>query len=137
MTIRKIKALGARALYQSCDLKQFDFATTAELEPLDHPLGQDRALEAIEFGIDIEQPGFNLFVIGDPGIGKQQLVRQVLSRRAQSTDSQSDWCYVNNFTDPQKPRLLKLPAGMGQKLRLDMESLVEDLLTSLPSSFQS
>ena len=137
MTMRKIKALGARALYQSCDLKQFDFATTAELEPLDQPLGQDRALEAIEFGIDIEQPGFNLFVIGDPGIGKQELVRQILSRRAQSTDSQSDWCYVNNFTDPQKPRLLQLPAGMGQKLRLDMESLVEDLLTSLPSSFQS
>lgn len=134
---REIKALDAQSLYQSCDLKQFDFVTTAELEPLDQPLGQDRALQAIEFGVDIEQPGFNLFVIGDPGIGKQELVRQILSRHAQAIDSQSDWCYVNNFTNPQKPSLLKLPAGMGKKLHRDMEMLVEDLLTSLPSSFQS
>ncbi len=137
MTDRKIKALNARALYQTCDLKQFDFKTTADLEPLDRPLGQERALEAIEFGVDIEQHGFNLFVVGDPGFGKNELVRQILSRQAQADDSRWDWCYVNNFDQPQQPRLLKLPAGMGQKLRLDMESLVEDLLTSLPSSFQS
>jgi predicted ATP-dependent protease len=147
MASKKIKALGAKALYQSCDLKQFDFKTTAELEPLDQPLGQDRALEAIEFGVEIEQQGFNLFLIGDPGFGKHDLVRQILSRHAQNADQPSDVCYVNNFTNPQKPRLLKLPAGMGQLLKLpagmgqqlrqDMESLVEDLLTSLPSSFQS
>ena len=137
MVSKKIKALDAKALYQSCDLKQFDFKTTAELEPLDQPLGQDRALEAIEFGVEIEQQGFNLFLIGDPGFGKHDLVRQILSRHAQNADQPSDWCYVNNFTNPQKPRLLKLPAGMGQQLRQDMESLVEDLLTSLPSSFQS
>ncbi len=133
----KPTVLSAKALYQDCDLDQFEFKTTAELEPLDQPLGQGRALEAIEFGIDIDQQGFNLFVVGDPGIGKQQLVRQILSRRAQPADDQCDWCYINNFSNPQKPKLLKLPAGMGQKLRQDMESLVEDLLTSLPSSFQS
>jgi predicted ATP-dependent protease len=130
-------ALSADALYQCCDLDQLGFETTAELEPLDQPLGQDRALEAIEFGIDIEQQGFNLFVVGDPGIGKQRLVRQILSRNLESADNLSDWCYINNFANPQKPKLLKLPAGMGQKLRHDMETLVEDLLTSLPSSFQS
>ena len=137
MATKKIKALNAKALYQSCDLSQFNFKTTVELEPLDQPLGQDRALEAIEFGVDIEQQGFNLFVIGAPGFGKDELVRQILSRHAQAADPPADWCYVNNFTNPQKPRLLKLPPGMGQKLRQDMESLVEDLLTSLPSSFQS
>jgi lon-related putative ATP-dependent protease len=130
-------ALSADALYQCCDLDQLGFETTAELEPLDQPLGQDRALEAIEFAIDIEQQGFNLFVVGDPGIGKQRLVRQILSRNLESADNLSDWCYINNFANPQKPKLLKLPAGMGQKLRHDMETLVEDLLTSLPSSFQS
>jgi predicted ATP-dependent protease len=100
-------------------------------------LGQDRALEAIEFGVDIEQQGFNLFVVGDTGLGKHELVQQILSRHAQASDARSDWCYVNNFANPQQPKLLKLPAGMGQKLRLDMQSLVEDLLTLLPSSFQS
>jgi lon-related putative ATP-dependent protease len=137
MVSEKNKALLAEALYQICDLGQFDFKTTADLEPLDQPLGQDRALEAIEFGVDIEQQGFNLFVVGDSGLGKHQLVQQILSRHAQADNARLDWCYVNNFANPQKPRILKLAAGMGQKLRLDMESLVEDLLTSLPSSFQS
>ena len=137
MATRKNKALPAEALYQICDPGQFDFKTTADLEPLDQPLGQDRALEAIEFGVDIEQQGFNLFVVGDSGLGKHQLVQQILSRHAQTDNSRSDWCYVNNFANPQKPRILQLAAGMGQKLRMDMESLVEDLLTSLPSSFQS
>ena len=137
MAPKKNRALLAESLYQVCDLAQFDFKTTADLEPLDQPLGQDRALEAIEFGVDIEQQGFNLFVVGDSGLGKHQLVQQILSRHAQTDNSRSDWCYVNNFDNPQKPGMLKLPAGMGQKLRQDMESLVEDLLTSLPSSFQS
>ena len=137
MTDKKIKALGAKALYQSCDLGQFNFRTTADLVPLDKPLGQDRALEAIEFGVDIEQQGFNLFVVGDSGLGKHELVRQILSRYAKPTDSRSDWCYVNNFANPQKPRILTLPTGLGKQLSRDMESLVEDLLTSLPSSFQS
>jgi len=112
MTTKRNKALLAESLYQVCDLEQFDFKTTADLEPLDQPLGQDRALEAIEFGVDIEQQGFNLFVIGDPGLGKHQLVQQILSRHAQVDNSPSDWCYVNNFANPQKPRILKLAAGM-------------------------
>jgi len=133
----KPEPLDADALYQSCDLAQFDFETTKDLEPIDRPLGQERALEAIEFGVDIDQQGFNLFLIGDPGLGKNELIRQILARCAAREDARCDWCYVNNFTDPQKPRLLRLPPGMGEKLRRDMESLVEDLLTSLPSSFQS
>ncbi len=134
---KKIPSLNHDALYQSCDIEQFDFETTADLKPLHQPLGQDRALEAIEFGVDIDQQGFNLFVIGDSGFGKYELVQQILSQQVKATNALSDWCYVNNFDNPQKPGILKLPIGMGQKLRLDMESLVEDLLTSLPSSFQS
>ena len=134
---KQIPPLNHAALYTTCDLQQLDFTTTEELEPLAKPLGQERALEAIEFAVDIEQQGFNLFVVGAPGLGKQELVQQILSQRAHDADSRWDWCYVNNFSDPQKPCVLRLPPGMGQKLRLDMESLVEDLLTSLPSSFQS
>jgi predicted ATP-dependent protease len=134
---RKLSSLDHTALYTACDLQRFDFTTTEELEPLSQPLGQERALEAIEFAVDIEQQGFNLFVVGDAGLGKQELVQQILSQHARNADSRWDWCYVNNFSNPQKPRVLRLPPGMGEKLRLDMESLVEDLLTSLPSSFQS
>ncbi len=135
--VEKIRSLPSAALYQVCDLGKLEFKSTADLEPLAYPLGQQRALEAIEFGIDIKQPGFNLFLVGPTGLGKQELVQEVLSKRRKDADSRSDWCYVNNFSNPQKPRVLKLPPGLGQKLREDMESLVEDLLTSLPSSFQS
>jgi len=124
-------------LYHSCDLEQFDFDTTDEVEPLDRPLGQQRALEAIEFGVDIDRSGFNLFVLGASGLGKHELVQQILERRVSDEQSGYDWCYINNFDNPQKPKVLQLPAGMGRQLSKDMESLVEDLLMSMPSSFQS
>lgn len=135
--MKKIKSLDSNSLYHSCDLSLFNFETTAELEPLQQPLGQQRALEAIEFAVDIDQQGFNLFVLGASGLGKHELVKQILAQRFSAEQSLSDWCYVNNFDKPQKPRVLKLPPGMGQQLRADMKSLVEDLLISLPSSFQS
>ena len=129
--------LTPNALYQHCDLTQLVFETTDDLKPLDVPLGQQRALEAIEFGIDIEHEGYNLFVFGGSGLGKHQLVQQIVAERAASEATRSDWCYINNFDDAQKPKVLQLPVGMGQKFRKDMEALTEDLLTSLPSSFQS
>ena len=133
----EITELEAAALYRACDLQRFGFDTTADLEPLDGPLGQERAMEAIEFGIDIEQQGFNLFLLGRPGLGKQDLVERLVASHAQPGEVLFDWCYVNNFDDPQRPRVLKLPAGMARKLKSDMETLVEDLLTSLPASFES
>ncbi len=135
--MKQHQALKIEELYRSCDLSKFDFNTTADLEPLDRPLGQQRALEAIEFGVDVEQEGFNLFVLGASGLGKHELVKQILQQRATDEAAGSDWCYVMNFAHPQKPNILKLPAGLGQKLSKDMNTLVEDLLTSLPSSFQS
>ena len=135
--MKKPKSLNAESLYHACDLSLYDFQTTADLEPLDQPLGQERALGAIEFGVDIQRPGFNLFVHGAPGLGKHELVQQVLAKRTNAEQSLYDWCYVNNFENPQMPKVLKLPAGLGRQLRKDMESFVEDILMSLPSSFQS
>ena len=129
--------LDQAVLYHACDADQFEFATTSELTPLAEPLGQNRALEAINFGVEIEQAGFNLFVLGPSGLGKHQLVREILEQRAMDEPEPSDWCYVNNFDNPHKPRVLKLPAGSGQILRKNMEQLLEDLMTALPSSFQS
>ncbi|MHC4221237.1 MAG: Lon protease family protein, partial [Planctomycetota bacterium] len=131
------QSLSVNQVYQVCDLTQFDFDTTAELDSLSKPVGQDRALEAIEFGVDIQQQGFNVFALGDPGVGKHKLVDTILASRSADGSPQYDWCYVNNFDDPQKPLLLKLESGLGAKLSKDMLQLVEDLLTSLPSSFQN
>lgn len=135
--MKKIQPLNIEQLYHACDHTQFTFQSTAELAPLERPLGQDRALEAIEFGVDIEQEGFNLFVLGAAGLGKHQLVTQKLEQHAKLKPPQYDWCYVNNFENPQQPKLLKLPVGLGLQLCKDMKQLVEDLLTALPTTFQS
>lgn len=132
----KARQLTAEQTYRSCDSSQLEFATTAELSPLNLPLGQDRAREAIEFGIDIQQPGFNLFVIGPTGVGKRQLIDKVLKEHSDSPSPQYDWGYVGNFENPQQPRLLQLPAGLGQQLRSDLKQLVEDLLSAIPAAFQ-
>jgi lon-related putative ATP-dependent protease len=124
-------------LYHACALENSDFTTTADLEPLEHPPGQQRALNALKFGIDIKRPGFNVFAFGPAGIGKAQLVAEILQQHEHGKITRYDWCYVSNFDDPGKPRLLQLPAGVGAQLAADMLQLVEDLLITLPSSFQS
>lgn len=130
-------SLDYQQLYNACKLPDQAFATTADLEALQTPLGQQRAIDALQFGIDIKRPGFNIFALGPAGIGKHQLVSQILGNREQSDCSQYDWCYVNNFSDPGKPKLLKLDAALGTDFTADMLQFVEDLLTSLPSSFQN
>jgi predicted ATP-dependent protease len=130
------QALPPEALYCQCDPAVFSFEHTGELEPLPLSPGQERAREAIEFGVAIRQPGFNIFALGSGGLGKRELVKNILAGRNSEGDPRHDWCYVANFDDPQKPRLLKLAAGLGRELSKDMQQLVEDLLTALPSSFE-
>ncbi len=124
-------------LYQRCDPAQFAFATTSELDDLTEILGQERARGAIEFGLGIRREGYNLFVLGPAGAGKQTLVRQMLAKEIAAVPAPPDWCYVHNFDAPHKPRALRLPAGRGAKLRDDMRHLVEELLAAVPSAFDS
>ncbi|WP_455365142.1 Lon protease family protein [Kaarinaea lacus] len=132
-----IKPLEAQELYHACDPDDLAFATTAELEDLSETIGQDRALEAIDFGVGIKHDGYNLFVLGSTGIGKHYIVTRELEKRAEKSPVPSDWCYVNNFNDNHKPRALELPAGMGKALRDDMAQLVDDLQNAIPASFRS
>jgi len=92
---------------------QFTFATTADLDDLTQVLGQTRAIEALKFGIGIRRDGYNLFVLGAPGTGKRTVVRQFLDDKAAREASPPDWCYVNNFQEAHKPRVMQLPAGTG------------------------
>ncbi|RPH64249.1 MAG: ATP-dependent protease, partial [Myxococcaceae bacterium] len=79
-------------------------------------VGQDRAVQALSFGIGIRRPGYNLFAIGPAGVGKETLLRQFLRDRAGQQKVPTDWCYVHDFADPDHPRSLELPAGMGVRL---------------------
>jgi len=131
-----VKPLDPEALYQRCDPNQFTFKTTAELEDLAGILGQGRAVEAIRFGVGIQREGYNLFAMGLPGTGKYSIVRQFLEQKAATEPKPFDWCYINNFEQPHKPRALRLPAGQGVVLHRDIERLVEELRIVIPTVFE-
>jgi lon-related putative ATP-dependent protease len=100
-------------------------------------VGQTRALEAIRFGTQVDRGGFNLFVIGRNGAHMQEAVKAVLAAEAQARPSPSDWIYVNNFDEPDRPIAIELPAGRARAFHAAMHELIDDLKSALPTVFQS
>lgn len=125
------------ALYRHCDPAQFGFETTAELDPLEEIIGQDRAVSSIQFGIGIRHEGYNLYALGPNGTGKYTAVSQFLHQAAAARPVPVDWCYVNNFDEPHKPYALQLPAGLANAFRDDMKQLVEALHRTIATAFSS
>lgn len=137
LTATETKGLAPEALFRRCDLEEFSFRTTAELEDLTEFVGQDRALEAVQFGVGIRREGFNLFLLGPAGTGKYASVRAFLEKRAAGEPTPDDWCYINNFDRGEAPRALKLPPGRGTLVRDDVHQLVENLRSAIPSAFET
>ncbi len=94
-------------------------------------------MEAVHFGASIRHDGYNLFVLGPSGMGKRSLVRQLLQEKANHESKPADWCYINNFSQPHKPRMLKLPHGRGEELRQHMDKLINYLRSAVPAVFES
>ncbi|HSA84616.1 MAG TPA: ATP-binding protein [Nitrospira sp.] len=116
---------------------QLGFEDTGELEPLTEIIGQERAVEALEFGLNMKSPGFNIYVSGPVGTGKGTLVRQMVKRMARTALASPDWCYVNNFQDPSRPIWLALPAGQGASFKREMAAFIEGLRRDIPLAFES
>ena len=135
--MQTVKPLTAGELYRRCNPELFDFETTAALEPLTEPLGQERAVDAIHFGTEIQAEGYNLYVLGPQGSGRHTAIRRILAGKSTATKRADDWCYVNNFADPTKPRALRLPAGEGVILRRDIGQLIDEAHTALTAAFES
>lgn len=135
--MKKFSLLKPSELSQKTNTRHFKFKTTAEVKERVEFVGQSRAIEAVQFGVRIKKEGYNLFAMGPSGIGKRLLIYSMLEAEARSHKAPSDWCYIHNFEDPQKPIALELPSGHGHLFRQDMEILVEDLCTSIPIIFES
>ena len=133
----RINPLQPAKLYHRCDPDQFSFETTAELDILEGLIGQTRAVEAVQFGIGIRQEGYNLYALGPHGTGKYTAIDQFLEQKSATEPVPADWCYVNNFAQPHKPRALKMPPGQGMILHHEIERVVEELQTVIPSAFES
>lgn len=117
-------------------IQDVGFCTTAELPPLSDIVGQPRALQAFELGLEIRQPGYHIYLAGVTGSGRMEMVHKVLQDRAAHEPAPFDWLYVNNFDGPDQPLILSLPAGQGAQLQRDMSTLVNRLLDELPKAFQ-
>lgn len=134
MAISKLKS---EELYKRCDPKKFDFATTAELEERLSALGQDRAISAVELGINIKSKGYNLFCLGPEGTGKTSLVKRILEKESKSRPAPDDWAYVYNFDEPHKPVALRFSAGEAPGFAKDIDKLIEDFSISIPTILDS
>lgn len=124
-------------LYRACDPGSFDFETTDDLEDVTEIVGQARAARSIQFGIGIEGEGFNVYALGPDETDKQTLVQGFVERRAVEEEVPPDFCYVNDFDDPHRPRAVLLPAGVGCEWSEDMDRVLEELRPALASAFES
>jgi lon-related putative ATP-dependent protease len=129
--------LEPRDLIRRCSTADWCFETTNDLPPLSDFIGQERAMRAVDFGAGIASHGFNIYALGLPGSGKTTLTRKFLEQIASGEPTPEDWCYVNNFDDPQKPQALRLPAGQGVALREDMDRLIEQCKQGIAKAFES
>ena len=129
--------LSPEELTWRCDPAQFEFETTEKLSCLEEPIGQDRALTAIEFGLSIEADGFNIFILGEPGTGRSSTIKKLLGKRSQNEPPPDDWCYVHDFNDGSRPTYIHLPAGKGKSLHKDVNELVAQLAVAIPKIFES
>jgi len=111
--------------------------TTEEISPLEGIIGQERAVKALKFGLDIQERGFNIYVAGDTGTGRTTAVKDFLEEIAKAKKAPPDWCYVNNFRNTYEPTAIRLPPGKAREFQQDMTHLVDEARRVLPKAFDS
>jgi len=124
-------------LRRECDPELMRCETTEELSPLEEIIGQGRAVKALRFGLDIEQRGFNIYAAGYPGTGRTTAVKDFLEEIAKTKPVPSDWCYVNNFSNPYEPKAIRLPPNKGKDFQTAMSNLITEAKRALPKAFES
>lgn len=117
--------------------EQFAFATTDDLDPFLGVLGQERAVEALQFGVAMPRPGYNVFVMGEPGTGRFSFVKRYLKAEAKRLPTPADWVYVNHFEEGREPRAIELPPGSAADFGTDIDLLIDNLLSTFPSVFEN
>lgn len=131
----KSTPLDPSQLYKPCNVEQLKFNSTKELEDIDIAVGQQRAVEAVKFGIRMDKNGYNIFAMAPSGTGKLTTIRQLVEHEASRQNIPSDWCYINNFSQPTKPKAIKLMPGQGKVFQHDMAQLIDELSIAIPAAF--
>lgn len=121
-----------------CNPNLLGFETTKEIEDTtDLIYGQDRGINALEFGIGIDVKGYNVYIEGPSGVGKTMYTKKYLDRKAAKEKTPNDWCYIYNFEDPNEPVAISFPAGQGKVFKENMESFVKDIRKDIKKTFNN
>jgi lon-related putative ATP-dependent protease len=134
---RPPRELKPAQLRRRLEPRRLPFRTTEEVEPLVGTIGQPRALGAIEFGLEVETAGYNLFVAGPPGSGRTTTVQDAVARFAALRSPPDDWVYVHSFREADRPNAIRLPAGGARRLARDMDEFVRAARREIPRAFES
>lgn len=128
--------LAPEQLRRVCDPADLNFQTTDELPYIQEIVGQPRGIRALEFGLKMHNPSFNIYVLGPAGTGRATAIERFVQKQASAGQTPFDWCYVYNFAEPHRPRAIELPSGQGRAFRQDMAELVTHLRAEIPRAFE-
>ncbi len=127
--------LKPEALRDTCHIEDLSFDTTEELKPLEGIIGQDRAEKALEFGLKIQKKGFNIFITGLSGTGRNSFANSITEKFAKDMPIPKDWLYVFNFKNPDGPKALSMKAGTGLAFKRKIENMIGQLKNQIPTAF--
>ena len=129
--------LNYKDLKMTCNTNIFDFETTEELEPIQSGIGQDRGIKALEFGLQVNVKGYNLYLEGPSGVGKTMYTKNYLDKIASKQRPPHDWCYIYNFDNPNEPIAVDLPAGQGKEFKEAMEGFIKEIKKDIKKTFNN
>ncbi|WP_018690952.1 Lon protease family protein [Algicola sagamiensis] len=137
MDVAALARLSKRQLDYSINNKVVDKLVAESSHSQADFIGQDRAREALEFGLGLDFPGYNIYVMGEPALGRHTLITRYVKQKAQQKPTPSSWCYLNNFEDTRQPNILKLAVGDGKLFHQDISSLIDELFDTFPAAFDN
>ena len=129
--------LSYKDLKITCNPDLFNFESTQELEPIRTGIGQDRGISALEFGIQIDVKGYNLYLEGPGGVGKTMYTKNYLNQISTKKKTPSDWCYIYNFENPNEPISVSLPAGQGKEFKESMDDFIKEIKKDIKKTFNA
>ena len=133
----RTKELSYTQLKKECDPTVFKFKTTKELDSFNGVIGQARGIKALEFGVNIDIKGYNIYMEGPTGIGKTIYAKNYLRQIAKNRPTPNDWCYIYNFNNPNEPIAVSLPAGGGKEFQDLMDHFINDVKVDIKSTFNN
>ncbi len=129
--------LNYKDLKMTCNPNIFNFDTTADLESIQDGIGQERGIKALEFGLQVDVKGYNLYIEGPSGVGKTLYTKNYLNKLAAKKKVPSDWCYIYNFENPNEPIAVELPAGQGKEFKEAMDGFIKEIRKDIKKTFNN